>query len=85
MSVTHPKIVAMKQELENHRKHINCAPKGSMELTLPVPVKTDPDTVSFKLAKGSVGELILMADLCCFHRKYTEIKPVFKCVGPEGF
>ena len=56
-----------------------------MELTLPVPVKTDPNTVSFKLAKGDQGKLILMADLCCFHRKYTEIKSVFKCGEAEGF
>ena len=46
MSSTHRKILAMKQELENHRKHINCAPKGSMELNLPVPHKIMPGAMT---------------------------------------
>jgi hypothetical protein len=50
-----------------------------MEISLLIPVKTDPNTVNYKLAKETDGVIVLMADLCAFHRSYTAIKPEFKC------
>ena len=79
MTVTHHKIIALKLELENSRKHIDSKPQGSIEISLPIPVKTDPDTVCYKLAKETDGVIILMADLCAFHRAYTVVKPEFQC------
>ena len=76
---TSPKIVALKAELENHRDHINSKPRGSILLTLPISVKTDPDSIIYKLAKGKNGEIVLMADLCTLKRAYTAIKPEFEC------
>ncbi|KAI9554969.1 hypothetical protein GHT06_020258 [Daphnia sinensis] len=73
MTVEHPKITALKLELENNTQHIDRKPKGSMEISLPIPVKTDPNTVNYKLAKGTGGVIVLMADLCSFHRSYTAI------------
>ncbi|KAK4010312.1 hypothetical protein OUZ56_019457 [Daphnia magna] len=55
MTVEHPKIIALKLELENNRQHIDRKPQGSMEISLPIPVKTDPNTVNYKLAKGTDG------------------------------
>ena len=79
MNLNHPKIVALKTELENHREHINSKPRGSIELTFPVSVKTDTDSITYKLGKGTNGEIVLMADLCTLQRAYTAIKPDFEC------
>ena len=79
ITLTSPKIVALKAELENHRDHINSKPRGSIQLTLPISVKTDPDSIKYKLAKGKNGEIVLMADLCTLQRAYTAIKPEFDC------
>ncbi len=51
-----------------------------MEISVPIPVKTDPNTVNYKLAKGADGVIVLMADLCLFHRVYTAIKPEFNVI-----
>ena len=42
-------------------------------------MKTDPDSIKYKLAKGKNGEIVLMADLCTLQRAYTAIKPEFDC------
>lgn len=34
----------------------------------PIPVKTDPNTVNYKLAKETDCVIVLMADFCAFHR-----------------
>jgi hypothetical protein len=78
MAINHPKIIALKLELENNRKHENRKPQGSIEVSLPIPVKTDPDSITYKLAKGTDGVIVLMADLCAFHRAYIAIKPEFR-------
>ena len=77
MTVDTPKIIALKLELENNRQRID--PQGSIEISLPIPVKTDPNTVNYKLAKGTDCVIVLMADVCTFHRTYTAIKPEFHC------
>ena len=64
MTVNHPKIIALKLELEKNRQHIDVKPRGSMEISLPIPVKIDPNTVNYKLAKGTDGVIVLMADFC---------------------
>ena len=62
MTVNHPKIKALKLELENNGQHLDGKPQGSMEISLPIPVKTDPNTVNYKLAKETDGVIVLMAD-----------------------
>lgn len=79
MALNHPKIIALKLELENNRKHVNSKPQGTMDITLPIPVKTDPDTITYKVAKGLDGVTVLMVDLCAFHRSYTAVESEFEC------
>ena len=74
---THLKIIALKLDLENNRKHIEAAPQGSMEIALPIPVQTDADTITFD--KNAEGVIMLIADLRAFSTSYTTKKNEFVC------
>ena len=74
---THLKIIALKLDLENNRKHIEAAPQGSMEIALPIPVQTDADTITFD--KNAEGVTMLIADLRAFRTSYTTKKNEFVC------
>ena len=78
MSLNHPKIIALKSELENNRKHVNSKPQGTMDISFPIPVKTDPDSITYKVAKGQDEVTVLMADLCGFNRSYTAVNTEFE-------
>lgn len=72
-------IIALKTELENHRDNIETKPQGSIELSLPIPVQTDPSTVSYKAGKTPDGVIVLIANLSAFHNSYTMKKAGFEC------
>ena len=74
-----PYIVALQSELENHRSNIQDTPRGSIELTLPIPVQTDPGTVSYKNGKTPNGIIVLIANLSAFHGSYTMKKTELEC------
>lgn len=83
MSATHPTVIAVKTELENHRGNIETKPRGSIELSLPIPVQTDPKTVSDKAGKTPNGVIVLIANLTAFHCSYTMKKAEFECEFQE--
>jgi hypothetical protein len=41
----HPKIIALKEDLKFTREYLSEAPKGSIELALPIPVQTASNTI----------------------------------------
>ena len=79
LSPTDAKIVALKLELENNRDHIETAPQGYMELSLPIPVQTAGEAVNYRCAKNNEGDIVLIADLCAFHTSYTVKKKESAC------
>jgi len=79
MSATHPAIMALKLELFNSRNYVKDAPIGKIEVTLPIPVQTNPTTVTHKFGTNPEGVTILVAHLTAFHTPYTADKSEFKC------
>ena len=65
----HPKVMALKKELENNRDSIDDIPQGCIEISLPIPVQTAPDAIKFQ---GSMkdGHKIVTADLKAYHKSY---------------
>ena len=44
MTETHPVVMALKLELEKTRSNISDIPRGSIQVSLPLPVQTNPQT-----------------------------------------
>ena len=63
----HPKIMALKKELENNRDSIDDIPQGVIEISLPIPVQTAPDAVKFQGCMKN-GHKIVTADLKAYHK-----------------
>ena len=79
MSNTHPAVVALKLELANARNSVKDAPIGKIEVTLPIPVQTNPKTVTYKCGTDLERVTILVAHLTAFNTPYTADKSEFKC------
>jgi len=62
----HPKILALKKDLEKHRDSPDEAPKGVMMLTLPIRVQTDLSSISRKDKRDSNGTHLLIIELMAF-------------------
>jgi hypothetical protein len=44
---------------ERNRSNVESIPMGTMEITLPIAVQTDPQTISYKIGKNSEGVIVL--------------------------
>lgn len=65
----HPKIMALKKELENHRDCVDEIPVGVIELSLPIPVQTAAESIKFQGGLKD-GHRIVMADLKAYAKPY---------------
>ena len=71
MSKVDPLIVALEKELQNHRDSHELAPKCLMELTLPIPVQTAPNTITKWGRTKENGTQILIVKLTAYQSLYT--------------
>ncbi len=67
----HPKILALKKELQQYRASIDSIPQGSIELTLPIPVQTSADSITRSGGRSSDGTTIVIVDLMAYQNCYT--------------
>ena len=74
MTETHPVIMALKLELEKPRSNISDIPMGSIQVSLSLPVQTNPQTITFKAGINAKGVTILVAHLTAFHTTYKAKK-----------
>lgn len=76
----HPKIEALKKDLERTRDSIDEVPKGSIEFTLPISVQTVSTSISITGKKNKDGVMMLVIELMAFESKYAvkEKKIVFQ-------
>lgn len=70
LPVCHPKIEALKKDLEKCRSCIDQIPKGSIELTLPIPVQTIVNSVKITGKKTKDGTRFLIAELMGYQNAY---------------
>lgn len=80
----HPMILELKKELQNNRASVDAVPRGAMELTLPIPVQTDSDTISHSGGKKEDGTMLLIVQLLAFQNAYT-VKNIDRKVKFEDF
>lgn len=67
----HPKILALKADLQNTRDCIDEAPKGMMELSLPISVQTVANSVKRMGKVKENGSLTLIVELSAYQNAYT--------------
>ena len=68
---THPRILALKEELEKNRRTIDQIPQGVIEFILPIAVQKAIGSFTFHGVKNSDGTRILIPDLMAFQDSYT--------------
>jgi len=72
MTKEHPKVEALKQELEKKRNNIDSVPEAIVKIDLPIPVQTDKKSISIKgKTIGNGGTTILEVELTAFQSLYT--------------
>lgn len=72
MTKEHPKVEALKQELENKRNNIDSPPEAFLKIDLPIPVQTDKKSISIPGKRiGDGGTTILEVELTAFQSLYT--------------
>ena len=84
MAAYHPKILALKKNLQDCRDTIDSTPKGVMELSLPIPVQTASDSITIKGGKQDDGTILLIVELMAFQTMYT-VKKVIKSLSLKQF
>ena len=67
----HPKIVALKQDLERTRDSIDDIPRGSIDITLPISVQTVSSSISIQGKKNKEGVMLMVVELMAFESRYT--------------
>ncbi len=67
----HPKILALKKDLQLVRDHIDETPKGAMELTLPISVQTAAHTFSHWGMTDADGSRVLVMEFMAYQAAYT--------------
>jgi hypothetical protein len=81
----HPKIIALKEDLKFTREYLSEAPKGSIELALPIPVQTASNTIKRYGKKRKDGSQTMIVELTAFQTSYTvdpkHCKIEFKATG----
>jgi hypothetical protein len=85
MAACDPKIVALKSYLQFTRQHKNDVPKGSIEISLPIPVHTAANTITRGGQTRKDGSQAIVVELTAYQTSYT-LKPeddkiVFKSSG----
>jgi len=82
MSTCDPKILALKDDLQFTRQHKAQAPKGSIEITLPIPVQTAATTIKRDGKTRKDGSKAILVELTAYQTSYTvrpeDEKIVFK-------
>ncbi len=78
-------ILALKDDLKFTRQHKDQAPKGSIEITLPIPVQTAVNTIERGGQTRKDGSQAILVQLTAYQTSYT-VKPedgkiVFKVSG----
>ncbi len=71
ISPLHPKLIALKNELESNRDSIDAIPQGVIEIPLPIPVQTDIDSYNFVGGRKPDGTTFVVADLKAYQTSYT--------------
>jgi hypothetical protein len=71
ISPMHPKIIAMKTELENNSDSVDAIPQAVIEIPLPIPVQTAIDSYKFVGGKKPDGSIFVIADLNAYQNSYT--------------
>jgi hypothetical protein len=81
----HPKINALKEDLKFTREYLSKAPKGSIELALPIPVQTASKTIKRYGKNRKDGSQNMIVELMAFQTSYTfdpkQCKIEFKATG----
>ena len=80
MPSCHPKIVALKNGLKATRSCIDEIPQGVIELTLPIPVLTNADSIFRSGGKKEDGSMLLIVELTAYQTAYTVKKEDTKIV-----
>jgi hypothetical protein len=71
VSPLHPKIIALKNELENNRDSVDAIPQAVIEIHLPIPVQTDIDSYNFVGGRTPDGTRFVVADLKAYQTPYS--------------
>ena len=71
LELYHPKVVALQAELEKFREKVDEAPKGVIEISIPITVQTDTATWTKDGIKRDDGSLVLMVELQAYQKTYT--------------
>nr|CAH0103734.1 unnamed protein product [Daphnia galeata] len=85
MAPCDPKILAFKDDLMFTRQHKDQVPKGSIEISLPIPVQTAANTIKRGGKQRKDGSQAIVVELTAYQSSYT-VKPedekiVFKMSG----
>ncbi|XP_032778823.2 uncharacterized protein LOC116917465 [Daphnia magna] len=82
MATCDPKILALKDDLKFTRQHKAQAPKGSIEINLPIPVQTAANTIKREGKTRKDGSQAILVELIAYQFRYTvkreDEKIVFK-------
>lgn len=82
MATCDPKILALKDDLKFNRQHKAQAPKGSIEINLPIPVQTAANTIKREGKTRKDGSQAILVELTAYQSSYTvrpeDEKIVFK-------
>ncbi|KZR98463.1 Uncharacterized protein APZ42_006114, partial [Daphnia magna] len=82
MAICDPKILALKDDLKFIRQHKAQAPKGSIEINLPIPVQTAANTIKHEGKTRKDGSQAILVELTAYQSSYTvrpeDEKIVFK-------
>ena len=84
ISEFHPKILALKNELQNHRDSVDAIPQTVIEIPLPIPVQTATD--SYKFVGGTRktdGTRFMIVDLTAYQSSYSVKKSDMKVTFVE--
>jgi hypothetical protein len=80
-----PKILALKDDLMFTRQHKDQVPKGSIEISLPIPVQTAANTIKRGGKQRKDGSQAIVVELTAYQSSYTvkqeDEKIVFKMSG----
>ncbi|KAI9556051.1 hypothetical protein GHT06_018618 [Daphnia sinensis] len=83
ISQFHPKIVALKNELENNLDSVDAIPQAVIEVPLPIPVQTAKASYQFIGIKTPDGSAIMIADLTAYQNSYSVPKSDMKVTFVE--
>ena len=86
LPLCHPKIIALKKELQNYgvtNHAIKSTPRGEITLHLPIPVETASDYISCSGGKTTDGSMIVIAELTAYQNSYSTVEHFEKTIEFE--